>query len=415
METARYNDAMDPVGQLDRLERLGAECLRGVPGKHLAEAWWSATNDLPRQLPADLRSSMAEAARLSPEGLEAGLCVVVRGVRTEAARNLLLNTPPPNERLRPAFVVLASNLPGLALQCLLPALAARRPVFLKTPSAEPDFTPWFLRRLEAVAPEIRDAVATATWRGGVRGIEDPILARVGRVIAYGGDGAIADLGGRATGSFTGQGHRISLGIVPSTSGIELATTARGLARDVALFDQQGCLSIHSVLVTDSSAPDHIEGLASDLADALAEQLIALAKDLPPGPARVDQLAAVRAAREEAVMAGHRAIDLPLRLGTVLLERIDEDQEPRRLESPGLRTVRIVPVRSRTAVWKLLRSWRGRLQGIALGHRDGAFETGLRELGVTRIASPGQLQDVDAAVWHNGGDSPLANFEDSSAE
>ena len=403
------------LAQLDSLAREGARHLREISGDDLAGAWWAATDDLERWLPPDLRWRMAEAAGLSPEGLDAGLGVVVRGVRTEAARAMLQSTRAPTEPLAPARVVLASNLPGLALQCLLPALAARRPLLLKTPSSEPDFTPWLLRRLTEAEPRFGSALAAATWRGGDHVVEEAVLPRVERVVAYGSDGALTDLGQRFDATLVDHGHRISVGVVMSApeDAFEgfVEDTARGLARDVALFDQRGCLSVHSVLAT----PDVCEALARSLADQLAR----LAVVLPSGPADAGQLAEVRAAREEAVMAGYRVFELPLRQGTVILEtallETDDHLEPVRLESPGLRTVRFVPVSSRDVLVRALGSWRGRLQGVALADSQ-AVEPTLAEdlltLGVTRIAPVGRLQEVDAAVWRNGGRSPLSAYLES---
>lgn len=426
--------ATEVLPLMSGLER-GAETLREVSGPDLARAWWRATDDLEGRLPEELRRSMADAAGLSPEGLDAGLGVVVRGVRTDAARELLLRTEPPDRPLAPALVVLASNLPGLALQCLLPALAAGRPLLLKTPSAEPGFTPWLLASLTAADSRLGEAFAAASWRGGDSAVENEVLPRFERVIAYGGDGAISDLKRRtaAPDGLVDHGHRISLGlVVPSPAAprpglaVDVEAVARGLARDIALFDQRGCLSVHSVLVVGSTS----DGVAPRLAEATRDALAALATELPPGAPETGLLAAVRAAREEAVMAGHKVLnlgvldlgvldlgrdstqDLTLRHGTVVVHSAGEI-DPAQLESPGLRSVRIASVASKRQLWDILEAWRGRLQGVALAGADpielAEIEDGLRRLGVTRIAAPGRLQEVDATIWRNGGRDPLEAY------
>jgi hypothetical protein len=322
------------------------------------------------------------------------------------------------------LVVLASNLPGLALQCLLPALAARRPLLLKTPSAEPDFTPWLLHRLGDAEPALRSSLAAATWRGGDRAVEDLVLPRVARVVAYGGDGALMDLDRRtALGGpeLVAHGAKISLGLVAAHDDLDIAATAQGLARDVALFDQRGCLSVHAVLVQGADDDDNHNRTARRLAGALEAELLRLAEVLPPGPAETAQLAEVRAVRDEAAMAGLCISGLcksglALRHGTVILD----PRTTTRLESPGLRTVRVVPVASFEDVQQRLESWRGRIQGVAVAGpgadrvAGGALDF-LRRIGVSRIAAAGELQAIDAATWHNGGTAPLAVYAASRDE
>lgn len=407
---------------LDRLSSAGARDLRALSGERLAAAWWSVTKDLAGRLPTEIEQSLATASGLSAAGLAAGLEVVVEGVRTAACRRLLLETEPPAAPLSPMLVVLASNLPGLALQCLLPALAARRPLLLKTPSVEPDFTPWLLHRLADAEPALASSLAAATWRGGDRAVEDLVLPRVARVVAYGGDGALMDLHRRtAQGGpeLVAHGAKISLCLVAAHDDLDIAATAQGLARDIALFDQRGCLSVHAVLV--QGALDDDGRVARQLAETLEAELHRLADVLPPGPAETAQLAEVRAVRDEAAMAGLcmsglRTSQLPLRHGTVILD----PRTTARLESPGLRTVRVVPVASFEDVRSRLESWRGRIQGVAVpgpgaGRVAGETLDFLRRHGVSRIAAAGELQAIDAATWHNGGTAPLDVYAASPDE
>src|SRR5690606_19896657 len=87
------------------------------------------------------------------------------------------------------------------------------------------------------------------------------------------------------------------------------STGRALARDIALLDQRGCLSVHAVWV---------EGDAHELAEALAFALAGEALRLPPGPADPQQLAIVQQWRGEAELRGARIAGLPPLQGTVVL-------------------------------------------------------------------------------------------------
>jgi hypothetical protein len=409
----------------------GGGALRELPDEALADAW-SATVEafLDPGSPErrELTPALAVLCELSPAGLAAGLEAVLGGVRRQPAASLLARAAAlrgaarsaprkatgaragrgrPGDAAReeeteqaavdaPVLVVLASNLPALAVQPLLPALALRRPVLLKSPSAEPLFAPAFLAALTRREPRLAGAAAAAAWPGGDGKLEAPLLAAAGTVLAYGGAEALADLSRRAPGKVVQYGPKMSLAAVQVGGGDGgAAAIAAGLARDVALFDQRGCLSVVAVYVAGGL------GDAARLARHLEEALALAAERWPPGPAAAPALAAVQQARLEAELRGGPRATLPPTAGTVLVE-----PEPRLRPSPGLRTVRVHPLADLDLLPDLLTPWRGRLQGAALsGATAWRLASRLAELGISRCAAPGDLQSPDA-TWHNGGLDPL---------
>ncbi len=376
--------------------REGARALRAIPTADLERAWNEVVEAFLDPASPERRAldpGLAVSCRLSPAGLFAGLEAVLGGQRGEAASRLFgeAGEPGPPE---PVVVVLASNLPGLAVQPLLPALALRRPVLLKSPSAEPLFAPAFLEALLGREPRLAGAVAAATWPGGDEALEAPILEAAGTVIAYGGAEALADLERRAPGKVVGYGPKTSLAVIGAgaLAGDGLERVARGLARDLALFDQRGCLSIAAVYTDGDPVP---------LAEALTRALERAARRWPPGPFDPAEAASVQQLRLAAEMEGSWVSDLPVASGTVLIEPRSDFQP-----SPGLRTVRVHPIGTLAGLPEILRPWAGRLQGAALaGELAWSLEGWLADLGVSRCARPGELQAPDAA-WHNGGISPL---------
>lgn len=414
-----------PEGLARLIEALGAE---GAPalarlGRERLLAAWGATveayldPDSPERRRLD--PALARNCRLSPEGLTAGLTAVLGGVRRSAAEALLGSVPPglldgPAEAeearrrapRRPALTLLASNLPALAVQPLLPSLLAGRPMLLKSPGAEPFFAPAFVRSLVGREPGLAAAVAAVTWPGGDANLEAPLLAAAGPVLAYGGQEAMDDLGRRlraldSEAELVPFGPKTSLALVdPAGAGGRLEM--QGLARDVALFDQRGCLSIAAVYVRGG------EEAAAEVAEALAAALEHEARRLPPGPPSAAEAAAARLAREEAEMLG-RVVHAPgesLAVGTVIVET-----DPAFRPSPGLRTVRVHPLPGGAAgserLAEVLTPWAGRLQGLAAAGIPEAEVAALsRRLDLSRTSLPGELQSPDA-TWHNGGRHPLA--------
>jgi hypothetical protein len=386
--------------RLGRLVRgLRGDALRALPSEALLAAWAETVAAFldphsPERLALD--PALARLSRLSPEGLAAALDAVLGGARREPASALLAEA---EERERPSgsvLIVLASNLPALAVQPLLPALALRRPVLLKSPSAEPVFVPAFLEALVRREPRLADALAAASWPGGDAELEAPVLEAVETVIAYGDEPALADLERRAPGKVVGYGPKTSLAVVGPDA--DLGAIAAGLARDIALFDQRGCLSVAAVYVAGTA------GDAAELAERLALELKERARAWPSGPILAAEASAVQQARLEAEMRGLRAPRLTLAQGTVIVET-----EPAFRPSPGLRTVRVHPLADLDRLPDLLAPWRGRLQGAALvGLAEDTSQrltSRLAELGISRFALPGELQSPDVA-WHNGGIHPL---------
>ena len=386
---------------ISELARSGAG-LREVSDDDLLAAWGATVEAFLDPSSPERRAldpALATMTALSPEGLAAGLEAVLGGVRRGPAAAFL-------ERARrrseggpaletPALVVLAGNLPALAVQPLLPALALRRPALLKSSSAEPLFAPAFLAALVHREPRLGGALAAAAWAGGDEALEAPVLAGCGRVLAYGGVEAVAGLARRAPGKVIAYGPKLSLAAVGRDVAPE--AVAAGLARDVALFDQRGCLSIVAVYREGPTADSAALGRA--LAAALAER----ARAWPPGPSDSAALGAVQQVRLEAAMRGIECSSgLPLAAGTVLVE-----PDPALRPGPGLRTVAVHPLPDLAALPEILAPWQGRLQGAALaGEPAWALAGDLGGLGVSRVAAPGELQSPDAA-WFNGGIDPLA--------
>lgn len=375
------------------LDDAGSSALGELSDDRLLAAWCQAIGKL-RDPQSDQRQALATAlarfCRLSPTGLEAALEAVLGGVDRRAAERLFA-APRPAQGSGLIAVVLASNLPALAVQSLLPALVLRRPTLLKSPSVEPLFAPALVRALVAAEPALETALAAVSWQGGDEALEHPIFERAETVVAYGDQTSIDSIARRASGQCVLYGPKISLAVV--SRDVDFTTVADGLARDVALFDQRGCLSIHAVYTDGNPAR-----LATLLTAALARRAVAWP------PAAIDPIvaAAVQQLRLEARLRGLDRPPIELAAGTVIVEP-RTDFRP----SPGLRTVRVHPLQDLAKLPALLAPWHGRLQGAALaGAPAWALESSLAALGVSRCAAPGQLQAADA-LWHNGGLHPFA--------
>jgi hypothetical protein len=337
-----------------------------------------------------LDPALTRLSGLSAAGLQAAMKIVLGGVEGLAVTTLVERASRAGGGPSPLVAILSSNLPGLVVQSLLPALLLRRPILLKSPTSEPLFAPAFVRALADRQPLIGEAVAAVTWPGGDEALEAPVLAAAGRILAYGEATTIASLEERAPEKVHAYGPKTSLAVIGSE--VPASSVAEGLARDIALFDQRGCLSVQAIY-TDADA--------IDLAKALAAELSTAAVDLPSGPPDPVVVAGVQQVRMDAALRGLFIADLPLENGTIVVET-----QPDFRPSPGLRTVRVHPIERLERLSEILAPWSGRLQGAALEGREAwRLQPELEALGVSRCAPPGQLQAADA-TWHNGGIHPF---------
>lgn len=377
------------------LAARGPSALATLPLADRLAAWSSTVEAfLDPEAPERRRlfPQLLTTSRLSAEGLCEGLEILLGGVRDAAARALASGIPAGAQRGL-AGAILAGNLPGLATQCLLPALLAGRPLLLKSSSAEPLFAPAFLAALVARAPGLADAFAAVSFAGDASALIEAAFAPVERLVVYGGGEAAAELAPRYGSRLISHGPKASVAMIGR--GVDPLAVARGLARDIALFDQRGCLSVQAV---------YVDGDADELGEMLAWALALEHGRLPPGPCAPEEIAAVQQVRAEAELRGVGMPRLALAQGTVIVEP-RADFRP----SPGLRTVRLHPVPELAGALAALAPWRGRWQGAALaGEAAWRLEGELVALGFSRCALPGALQAADA-TWANGGVDPRALF------
>jgi hypothetical protein len=390
------------AGELGRLaDRLatGTAALRAIPAEELERAWQEALGPLldPASEPRrSLAAAMTSGCVLSPPALDAALDAMLGGFAGEPARQLIERGdqgPPTGEGL--ALAIVAGNIPALAVQVVLPALAARRPLLIKSSSSEPFFAAVLLERLTALLPDIRGSIAAVSWPGGSEKLERAVLERTGRLVAYGSGATLADLRQRFSGPMVELGPKLSIAVVAKD--VDPAQCAPGLAQDIALFDQRGCLSVQTIFT---------EGDPQPLADSLAGALEQLAESWPPQPLPPRLATDVQQLRHQAALTGASVSSLPIRQGTVVASREDrpDSGEPEAIAmrpSPGGRTVEIRSLVNLATLPERLSAWRGHIQGAALAGASAlAIAPALEPLGVTRITSPGNLQRPDA-LWANG--------------
>jgi hypothetical protein len=303
-------------------------------------------------------------------------------------------------RFGPPVVVqiLAGNVAGLAVPAALEALLARSAVLLKPAAEERVAAERFRESLAAAAPRLADAVAVEYWKGGDERLEAEVFAGADLVVGSGGEDVIESLDRRVSGSLL-YGPRISAGVVGFRWPRATASWWRGLGREIALWDQEGCLSPRVLFVA---------GEPARFAVRLAEALAYWERRWPARPRSAGEAAAVHAWRARCEMAGKAAgcIASPGTAWTVVW-----DEEPSLSTGPPHRVVRVTRKPRSEHLERLLGAHRGYVQGLGLSHmvaRALPWTNMARRAGVPRVCPLTRIQNPPAG-WRADGRSGLVEL------
>ncbi len=251
-----------------------AERIAALDG--LAAGWLAPESPWRRRARTEVAAATGHAPATVDVALES-FWTAVRAPHLEAvARDEL---PDPVRGIAPpdlALHVLAGNVPGAGLFGILAAVLAGVPSLVKPAAREPVLPALVVESLRTLAPVLRRAVAVASWRGGTPDVDAAALAEADVVLAYGRDDTLDRLAAAAPRRMLRFGSRVSVALIARAA--VRAGTAAALARQVALYDQQGCLSPQVVCVEEDT-PAATRRFAARVADELAR----LAVELPPAP------------------------------------------------------------------------------------------------------------------------------------
>lgn len=307
--------------------------------------------------------------------------------------------------------IFSGNVPGVAVTSLVRALLVKSASLGKTAEREPILPVLFARGISEADAGLGECLAIAYWPGGDVPLESVAFARAGAVVAYGGNDAVESIRRRtpARARFIGYGNKLSLAVLGRsalTSG-RAPEVARLVARDVALFDQHGCVSPHVVYAEDDGEISPMEWTEM-LAAAMAE----LEAELPRGALGAGEATAIRQLRAEAEFAQLAGSGLILHTsddGTAWTVLYDPD--PTFSASCLNRVVRVKAVSDLDRVITHLEPLGGLLQTMGMEVDDARRDSLAKrfaELGVSRICQPGTMAWPPPS-WHHDGRPPLRDL------
>jgi hypothetical protein len=422
-----YEDVKRRLAEL----REAAAKLRRRPARdrlaalaQVLELWRDPGSPWRRRLEAELPGVTGFSAENVREGLARGLAPW-DGKALLALARAELGDPAPAEAASRSLlsgfdvtaVVLAGSIPQPTFVALLAPLVLGSPVLAKPASRDP-LTPGLVAAsIAAVDAELGRCIGIADFGSHDEACLDALL-EADCVAATGSDASIAALAARVRPPrrFIPSGHRLSVAALgpEALAGDALAAAAQGIALDVALWDQLGCLSPLAVYAVGGS------DTASDrLAERLAQALAELERRLPRGKPDAAAAAAFRVECDAAELRGAAGERVRLFGGApqrfAVVREPDADLRP----APLHRFIRVHPVADAPSLLAALRPLASHLAGVALagfGAGADAVALGLAELGASRLCRPGELQAPPLAWRHENRPVllPFARFTDREA-
>jgi hypothetical protein len=176
--------------------------------------------------------------------------------------------------------VIAGNTPGVAAITIARNALTRGDAIIKTPRNDPMTAAAIAATMVGFAPDhpLTRHVSVLYWRGGDQSIEPRIFssATIDKIVAWGGSEAINNAG-----RYVGPGVELialdpkrSMSLIGPTAldgGTGQAEAAQRLARDVGLFNQEGCVSPRVAYVCTQGVADagaRVRAFANDVYSAL---------------------------------------------------------------------------------------------------------------------------------------------------
>lgn len=300
------------------------------------------------------------------------------------------------------LAIAPGNIPALSHLPLMRSLLVKAPCLIKASSTEPVYAAAYCRSLESLHPPLAHAMAALHWKGGDDPREEAFLRAADAVVVYGGPATCRSVAARVREGtrLHVHGHRLGFACLGPVAPSKAPGLAEALARDVAMFDQQACLSPHWIFVEGQSLDELLP-----LGQALVHALARIQLRWPRGRALDGgtELSRFHDELEAAELMGE-----PLRL----LSQGRDDPYAVFLDGrlplrpgPGGRSIALVPYADEKSLFARLRPLAAFMQNVGLWHVDAearmALAEGLARLGPSRICPIGAMAYPSMAWRHDG--------------
>jgi hypothetical protein len=345
----------------------------------------------------DAIAAIACSAGYSVAMLESSIDALLKPFTNNALKSMAARVSANGLIDRPKTVgfIAAGNVAGAGIHEVVIGLIAGARVVLKTATAEPIFFAEFARTLAEIDSDCGARIEVRHWSRERADLTAALLEECEVVVAYGDDATIESLHRR---NVIGFGSRVS-GALIAAEAIDpsrIDEVADMLARDAALFEQLGCLSLHQVFVV---SPDG--SAARELATRMSAALERIARSMPPARIPLRDAAEIRGVRERARWRAIAGEPVELFEGRGFEWTVVFEPRPDSFRvSPGFRTVHVSAVRDLAEFRECIAPVSARIEAMAVVGGDCEIEAQTME--IPYVCAPGEMQSPPLDWRHGGG-------------
>lgn len=341
----------------------------------------------------------AEVAALSIPGMREALASTLTTMDAHALDAFVSRVESGPDTVLPRGVValvLSANVVTAPVRALALPLLLGNVVLAKASPRDDVLAQAFAEALCAEDAELADALALVTATHEDEATLEALLAPADVVAAYGSDATLEALRARLPRGvdLVAHGHGLGVGFVPAATELdERARRAAALAfaRDVALYDQRGCLSPHAIFVEGS--PEDAEHFAEELS---REGLAPIGARMPRAKVPFEHAGALLAYRGIGLARG-RLFEDPTHV-------VASEREPELRPSVGYRTVQVLPIAGRRALFARLAPLGRHLKVIGVASDDATRASLVEALPrglAPRVVAAGAMQTPPFDVLWDG--------------
>ncbi len=289
--------------------------------------------------------------------------------------------------------IIASTTPLVAVTSIIRALLVGSGSIVKLPGAGPGgWLQVFLNLLIATNEDIASLIEVYAWPRTDEQRNRWLYNSVDLVVVYGDNHTIASVTSQSRVPVVPYGHRISAAVIPFCS--VQPEQYDGLAMDILMYDQGGCLSVHTVFVEGDL--ERVQQQAQKLSDALSRCPL-------PSPAEtMERSASVNEARS--LLAMDPAADIAATEGSRWTVVVYEESD---LIVSATHGIVYVVHGSKAGIIEVVKKSSSRIQGVSLAcGGDLAVEnwiSDLHETGISYVCRAGELESPNIHWREDGRD------------